>query len=160
MEIVPAFLVESQQEFETKLKLVEPHAKLIQVDVLDGSLFGNTNWYDAQQIGVIAKQIEIELHLMVEKDVAVEDQVKRVLESHEIPLKGIFKTTPSLEDVFVAEDHRGRGIGTMLVKAIVQEAEQHCYKLIATSRHARPKVHDMYKKLGFVDHGTEFRVDF
>ncbi len=51
------------------------------------------------------------LHLMVERDMAVEDQVKRVLESHEIPLKGIFKTTPSLEDVFVAlvkEDDRKR----------------------------------------------------
>ncbi len=51
------------------------------------------------------------LHLMVEKDLAVADEVKRILESHGIPLKGIFKTTPSLEDVFVAlvkEDDRKR----------------------------------------------------
>ncbi|OGP87742.1 MAG: multidrug ABC transporter ATP-binding protein [Deltaproteobacteria bacterium RBG_16_48_10] len=51
------------------------------------------------------------LHLMVEKDVAVADEVKRVLESHGIPLKRVFKTTPSLEDVFVAlvkEDDRKR----------------------------------------------------
>ena len=51
------------------------------------------------------------LHLMVEKDVAVTDEVKRVLESHGIPLKGIFETAPSLEDVFVAlvkEDDRKR----------------------------------------------------
>ena len=51
------------------------------------------------------------LHLMVEKDAAVTDEAKRVLESHGIPLKRIFKTTPSLEDVFVAlvkEDDRKR----------------------------------------------------
>jgi hypothetical protein len=34
-----------------------------------------------------------------------------------------------------------------------------CYMLIATSRHSRPKVHDLYRRLGFEDHGIEFRMD-
>ncbi|VEP17589.1 GCN5 family acetyltransferase [Hyella patelloides LEGE 07179] len=66
-----------------------------------------------------------------------------------------------LEDVYVAEDNRGRGLGTQLVKQVIQEArEQGCYKLIATSRKSRSKVHQLYTRLGFQEHGLEFRIDF
>ena len=41
IEIVPAFLVESEKEFEKNLRAVEKNCRLIQVDVLDGSLFPN-----------------------------------------------------------------------------------------------------------------------
>ncbi len=66
-----------------------------------------------------------------------------------------------LEDVYVDETQRGRGIGSELVKKVIEEAKQRkCYKLIATSRYARPKVHDLYIRLGFEDHGKEFRMNF
>lgn len=66
-----------------------------------------------------------------------------------------------MEDVFVDESLRGQGIGTKLTNAIIEEAKnQKCYKLVATSRYAREKVHDLYKKLGFKEHGVEFRMDF
>ena len=65
-----------------------------------------------------------------------------------------------MEDVFVNENYRGKGYGTELVKEIIKFAcELNCYKLIATSRTARPKVHDLYKRLGFVEHGIEFRIN-
>lgn len=65
-----------------------------------------------------------------------------------------------LEDVFVEEKHRGSGIGTKLVNQIIAEAKkQNCYKLICTSRYTSVKVHDLYIKLGFKDHGKEFRMD-
>lgn len=66
-----------------------------------------------------------------------------------------------LEDVMVDEELRGQGIGTELVKKIIEEAKkQNCYKLIATSRHSREKVHELYERLGFKNHGLEFRMDF
>lgn len=66
-----------------------------------------------------------------------------------------------LEDVFVAQSHRGEGLGTELVEQVIQAAKQHgCYKLIATSRTSRPKVHKLYERLGFQKRGTEFRIDF
>ena len=66
-----------------------------------------------------------------------------------------------MEDVFVTENLRGQGIGTKLVNEIIDEAKARgCYKLIATSRYSRPKVHELYLQLGFKDHGKEFRVDF
>ena len=65
-----------------------------------------------------------------------------------------------LEDVYVNENYRGLGLGTELVQqAIVAARQQGCYKLIATSRKSRPKVHQLYQKLGFVERGFEFRID-
>jgi len=65
-----------------------------------------------------------------------------------------------LEDVFVKEEFRSSGIGSQLVKAIIEEAKaQNCYKLIGCSRNSRPKVHQMYESLGFKNYGVEFRMD-
>ena len=65
-----------------------------------------------------------------------------------------------MEDVFVDEALRGQGIGTELVKKVIEEAKQRdCYKLICASRYDKPKVHELYQNLGFQEHGTEFRID-
>ena len=65
-----------------------------------------------------------------------------------------------LEDVYVDESQRSKGLGTKLVKEVVQTAkEQGCYKLIATSRSSRTQVHQLYKRLGFSERGLEFRID-
>jgi GNAT superfamily N-acetyltransferase len=65
-----------------------------------------------------------------------------------------------IEDVFVSEELRGKGIGKELVNALILEAKKrNCYKLICTSRHTKPKVHELYQKLGFKNHGIEFRMD-
>ena len=65
-----------------------------------------------------------------------------------------------LEDVYVDENYRGSGLGTKLVERVIDAAkEQNCYKLIATSRKQRPKVHQLYERLGFVLRGYEFRID-
>jgi len=66
-----------------------------------------------------------------------------------------------LEDVFVSESERGGGLGSRLVRSVVEIAKMEgCYKLIATSRYARPRVHELYLRLGFREHGKEFRMDF
>lgn len=65
-----------------------------------------------------------------------------------------------MEDVFVHEAQRGNGLGTKLVEEVISAAKElGCYKLIATSRESRPKVHELYLRLGFADHGREFRMD-
>ncbi len=66
-----------------------------------------------------------------------------------------------VEDVFVEEEHRSKGLGTELVKRVIEAAkEKKCYKLICTSRHSRSQVHAWYEKLEFKNHGIEFRMDF
>lgn len=65
-----------------------------------------------------------------------------------------------IEDVFVEEEYRGQGVGSQLVKNMMEEAKKrNCYKMIMTSRYSKPKVHDLYERLGFKDHGKEFRLD-
>lgn len=65
-----------------------------------------------------------------------------------------------LEDLFVEKKHRGRGIGSALVKAAIAEAKKRrCYKLIGTSRASRREVHRFYARLGLKKRGFEFRLD-
>lgn len=65
-----------------------------------------------------------------------------------------------LEDVFVDESCRGEGVGTELIDHIIQEVKKMgCYKLIATSRLSREKVHKLYEKIGFENYGIEFRMN-
>lgn len=66
-----------------------------------------------------------------------------------------------LEDVYVDEKYRGQGIGSKLIKNVIETAkERNCYKLIATSRSSREQVHELYTKIGFENYGVEFRIDF
>jgi len=65
-----------------------------------------------------------------------------------------------LEDLLVKEEHRGKGIGSALVKEAIAEAKRlGCYKIIATSRMERENVHALYEKLGLKKYGYEFRMD-
>ena len=65
-----------------------------------------------------------------------------------------------LEDVFVEESQRGKGIGNELLKNVIAEAKDRgCYKLVGNSRHSRDGVHAWYTRLGFKDYGKEFRID-
>lgn len=65
-----------------------------------------------------------------------------------------------MEDVYVDESLRGKGLGTQLVEKVLEAARrENCYKLIANSRHGREKLHELYKKIGFNDWGIEFRID-
>jgi GNAT superfamily N-acetyltransferase len=53
-----------------------------------------------------------------------------------------------LEDVFVDELQRSGGLGTALVREVISAAQElGCYKLIATSRTSRPKVHELYERV-------------
>lgn len=66
-----------------------------------------------------------------------------------------------LEDLFVDDVHRGAGIGTALARAVLEEARARgCYKLIGQSRYGRDDVHAFYERLGFRDHGKNFRYEF
>lgn len=76
-------------------------------------------------------------------------------DGHEVPY-GL------VEDLRVHEEYRNHGVGGELLDAAIAEAKrQGCYKLLATSRNTPDRIwlHKWYKKKGFVDHGTEFRMD-
>ena len=70
-QIVPAILAHSHEEFEKQLRLIESECTLVQVDVLDGTLFPNTNWFDAERIGALRTDVQFELHLMGENPIPI-----------------------------------------------------------------------------------------
>lgn len=66
-----------------------------------------------------------------------------------------------LEDVFVNESVRGKGLGrTLLTKAIEVAKEAGCYKLLCQSRYGKDDLHAWYERCGFTDYGKNFRMDF
>jgi len=71
IEIIPSLLVESKSEFERKLRLVENDCEIVHVDILDGTLFPNTTWFDALSIGAMRTNVKYELHLMVENPLPI-----------------------------------------------------------------------------------------
>lgn len=65
-----------------------------------------------------------------------------------------------LEDLFVKEGYRKKGIGSTLVKKAIADAKKlGCYKIIGTSRFSRVEVHGFYKRLGMKKYGFEFRLN-
>lgn len=71
IEIIPSLLVESASEFERRLRLVEHDCETVHVDILDGSMFGNTSWHDARAIAAMRTNVRYELHLMVENPLPI-----------------------------------------------------------------------------------------
>lgn len=66
-----------------------------------------------------------------------------------------------MEDVFVDEFERGKGVGTQLIQEMISKAKElGCRKLIGQSRYGKEKIHALYESLGFKDHGKNFRMDF
>lgn len=84
MEIFPAILVHSKEEFLDNIAAIHDVAKQVHIDIADGRFVPNTTWADPDVIQKLLP-LDCELHLMVEdplkeflrwKDVK---QVKRVL---------------------------------------------------------------------------------
>ena len=94
--------------------------------------------------------------------ITVQEREKEIARAYLYILKNDLHNEPIgyMEDVFVDVAYRSLGVGTKLLKNLIFEAKNRgCYKLVGTSRIEREKVHALYIRLGFVEHGKEFRMD-
>ncbi|MFV0368955.1 MAG: GNAT family N-acetyltransferase [Hyphomicrobiaceae bacterium] len=65
-----------------------------------------------------------------------------------------------VEQVAVASNQRGRGVGTAMMQHAMSEAKATgCYKLQLSSNTRFKDAHKFYDKLGFTRHGYSFYVD-
>jgi GNAT superfamily N-acetyltransferase len=65
-----------------------------------------------------------------------------------------------VEDVVVAADRKGQGIGRqMMAHAVLLAREAGCYKLALSSHHKRTDAHAFYESLGFAQHGLSFSIE-
>lgn len=102
-QIVPAFLVESEQQFERQLRAVENDCSLIQIDILDGTLFPHISWFDPVIIGQLSTNVDMELHLMVENPIPI--------------IETFQKHVPNMKRAIVsAEMHRPTGAVVAYIK--------------------------------------------
>ncbi|HSW20515.1 MAG TPA: GNAT family N-acetyltransferase [Ramlibacter sp.] len=63
------------------------------------------------------------------------------------------------EDVVVAFDRHGLGIGRRLMAHAMEQArEAGCYKLALSSNRTRADAHAFYESLGFAQHGLSFAI--
>ncbi|MEO7335979.1 MAG: GNAT family N-acetyltransferase [Caldimonas sp.] len=65
-----------------------------------------------------------------------------------------------VEDVVVAADHRGRGIGRQMMEDALRRCRaRDCYKLVLSSHLQRDAAHRFYEGLGFAKHGFSFLMN-
>ena len=65
-----------------------------------------------------------------------------------------------LEDLCVIESVRSQGVGSALLTEAIAVARKHeCYKILATSRTERDRIHAWYERKGFQKYGYEFRMN-
>jgi ribulose-phosphate 3-epimerase len=63
--IIPAILAKDETDFLQKLDIIESVSPVIQLDVLDNTLYPNTSWCDLKKLGTHT-ETSFELHLMVD----------------------------------------------------------------------------------------------
>ncbi|MEX2145182.1 MAG: hypothetical protein WD712_02285 [Candidatus Spechtbacterales bacterium] len=73
IEIIPAILVNSFEEFTEKVKLVEDYTNRIHLDVADGDFAPSRSWGDPVQVHDFDTSVSIEAHLMVQEPEKVID---------------------------------------------------------------------------------------
>ena len=75
--IIPAILVKDENEFRRQISLAAAFAKLVQIDVLDGTLFSERSWCDASAVAEAHLSMRFEAHLMVnEPEQKVKDWIR------------------------------------------------------------------------------------
>jgi len=64
------------------------------------------------------------------------------------------------EDVVVAADRQGQGVGRhMMAHAVAEARAAGCYKLALSSNRKRVQAHAFYESLGFAQHGLSFVIE-
>lgn len=65
MQIIPAILVNTFEEFTKQIKSISKHFSLVQIDVMDGELVPNKSFEDIHKLETMDNLPDLELHLMV-----------------------------------------------------------------------------------------------
>lgn len=66
VEILPAILAKTSNDYHHKLKIVEPYTDWVQVDIVD-NIYSRNQTIDAKVVGSIRTNIKLEIQLMVER---------------------------------------------------------------------------------------------
>ncbi|MDT9000108.1 GNAT family N-acetyltransferase [Paucibacter sp. APW11] len=98
--------------------------------------------------------------LLMEQGEGPERQLLGTLTLYILPLLAHRQASEALvEDVAIAPEAQGRGLGRRLIQHAMQRASAAgCYKLVLSSNQRRVEAHAFYERLGFERHGFSFVV--
>lgn len=65
IQVIPAILAKTEEEFRQKVEKVRPFATLVHVDVMDGSFVDHKTWAAPEKMKTILGDLPFEAHLMV-----------------------------------------------------------------------------------------------
>ncbi|KPJ85353.1 hypothetical protein AMJ57_03370 [Parcubacteria bacterium SG8_24] len=65
MEVIPAILAKTEDEFRTKIEAVRPLGQRVQIDVIDGRFVENATWSPISEVVTLLRGLPFEVHLMV-----------------------------------------------------------------------------------------------
>jgi ribulose-phosphate 3-epimerase len=65
VEVIPGILEQNFTEIVRKVRMVEEFIPWVQIDLLDGTLFGNTNFHNPEKFSEFRTAVKLELHMMV-----------------------------------------------------------------------------------------------
>ncbi|QHI71221.1 GNAT family N-acetyltransferase [Aminipila terrae] len=66
-----------------------------------------------------------------------------------------------LDDLYIKEEHRGNGMGRMVMEYIEQYGREHGFKRLQfQSEHTNPDAHNFYTKLGYTSESMNFYVRY
>lgn len=89
IEIIPAIIAKNFQELQEKIKLIEPHVKWAQIDIMDGKFTPPITWNSPSELSQLKTSLNLEVHLMINAPEKVIDKwleqkhVKRILIHYE-----------------------------------------------------------------------------
>lgn len=65
VQVIPGILEQDFEKIKERIKLIENLVSWAQIDLLDNSLFGESNFNDPTQFGKLKTPLNLELHMMV-----------------------------------------------------------------------------------------------
>jgi len=69
LEVIPGILEKDWLEIEKKINLAKQFAKSIHIDIIDGKFAPNTTFLDPKPFAKYCKEIDFEVHMMVEEPI-------------------------------------------------------------------------------------------
>jgi len=82
--LIPAINADTFEEVQRKIKLIEPYFSLAHLDVAYGTFTRNTLWHNLAEFALIETELNLEIHLMIDKvekkiDHWLNPSVKRII---------------------------------------------------------------------------------
>lgn len=82
--LIPAINADSFEEVQNKIKLIEPYVSWVHLDIADGTFTKNTLWHNLVEFALIETELNIEIHLMIDRveekiDHWLNPSVKRII---------------------------------------------------------------------------------